>query len=170
MGGGILGQGEDVPGDVGAGDGLYGDPVADLNVPGERAIGQLDGPQRIPVEPAGGEFGFHRLEVLPDVAEVGDHHGAEEAEQQPRPDPHGVVSGAHAGGADRDQPGGCGGLFHRGDEGAGQPLVQVGRRGHGGAGVVAGGEVRANDGDDHAGAADGPGDDGGVEDVGGEEN
>src|SRR5262245_12965893 len=78
LGGGLLGQGEDVPGDVGAGDGLYGDPVADLNVPGERAIGQLDGPRRIPLEPAGGEFGFHRLEVFPDAAEVGDHHGAEE--------------------------------------------------------------------------------------------
>ena len=30
--------------------------------------------------------------------------------------------------------------------------------------------VRANDGDNHVGATDGPGDDGGVEDVGGEEN
>src|SRR5215472_6778565 len=82
---GVFGQGEDVPRDVGAGDGLYDDPVAGVNVPGERAVGQLDGPQRIPVEPAGGEYVLRRAEVLANAAEVGDQHGAEEAEQQPRP-------------------------------------------------------------------------------------
>src|SRR5689334_16057756 len=64
VGGRILGEREDVPGDVGTGDGLYGDPVAGLDAPGERAIGELDGPWRIPVEPARGEFLFHRAEVL----------------------------------------------------------------------------------------------------------
>src|SRR6266704_692823 len=126
-GGGVLGEGEDVPGDVGAGDGLHPEPVAGPDVRGERAVGQLDGPQRVPVEPAGGEFFFHRAEVLADVAEVGGDDGAEEAEQQPRPGAHDGVGGSHAGGADRDQPGGGGGGLYRGDEGAGQPLVQVGR-------------------------------------------
>src|SRR6516162_8609256 len=54
VGGGVFSDGEDVPGDVGAGDGLDGDPVAGLNVPGQRAVGQLDGPHGVPVEPAGG--------------------------------------------------------------------------------------------------------------------
>jgi len=83
-GGGVFGESEDVPGDVGAGDGLHGEAVAGPNVPGERAVGQLDGAQRVPVEAAGSELFLHGLQVLADAAQVGGHDGAEEAEQQAR--------------------------------------------------------------------------------------
>src|SRR5216684_3727701 len=69
-GGGVLGEGGDVPGDVGAGDGLHGEPVAGLDVPGDRAVGELNGAQRVPVEAAGGEFFLHGLQVRTDAAEV----------------------------------------------------------------------------------------------------
>src|SRR6516165_7263019 len=39
---GAFGEAEDVPGDIGAGDGLHGEAVAGLDVPGERAVGQFD--------------------------------------------------------------------------------------------------------------------------------
>src|SRR3974390_3199881 len=104
-GAGGFGEVEDVPGHVGAGDGLHGEPGAGLNVPGERAIGQLDRAQRVPVEIGGGELVLHSLQIAADAAQVGGHDGAEEAEQQTRPGAHGGVAGAHAPGADRDQAG-----------------------------------------------------------------
>src|SRR5690242_4026743 len=118
-GSGVFGESEDVPGDVGAGHALHGEPVAGLNVAGKRAIGELDRAHRVPVEPARGHFLFHRAQVLADAAEVRRHRGAEETEQQPWPGAHEVVGWSHAGGTDRDQPGGRCGVFHRGDEGAG---------------------------------------------------
>jgi hypothetical protein len=80
-----------MPGDVGAGDGLHPEPVAGPDVAGLGAVGELDGAQRVPVQPAGGEFFLHDAQVLADAAEVRDRHSAEEAEQQPRPGTHGVV-------------------------------------------------------------------------------
>src|SRR5215467_3126560 len=68
---GVFGEVEDVPGDVGAGDGLHGEPGAGVNVPGERSIGQFDGAQRVPVELGGGEFFLHGLKILADAAQIG---------------------------------------------------------------------------------------------------
>src|SRR4029077_15030256 len=120
-GGGVLGEGEDVPGDIGAGDGLHPEPVAGPDAAGKGAVGELDGAQRVPVELAGGELFLHCAQVLANAAEVGDGHGAKEAEQQPRPGAHDGISWSHAGRADADQPGCRGGVPQRGDEGAGQP-------------------------------------------------
>jgi hypothetical protein len=41
-----------VPGDVGAGDGLYPEPVASRDTSGERAVGELHPAQRVPVKAA----------------------------------------------------------------------------------------------------------------------
>jgi len=68
---GVFGEGEDVPGDVGAGDGLDHDPVAGAHVAGERAVGELEGAGRVPVQAAGGQFSLRGDEVLADAAEVG---------------------------------------------------------------------------------------------------
>jgi hypothetical protein len=116
-----------VPGDVGARDGFHREPAAGPDVAGERPVGELDRAQRVPVQAAGGEFVLHGLQVLADAAEVRDGDGAEEAEQQPGAGAHDVVGGSHAGGADADQPGSRGGVADRGDQGAGELLVQVGR-------------------------------------------